>query len=246
MNTKTRMYQLVAILSSLAVLALITLVGKNVAGLNATTVAFLYLLVVLVASTFADLACGIAVAVTSGLLVDFYFLPPFGTFYIAAPEDWVSLVVYTATATVIGYFAATVRQRAVEADRLQAELSRLARFTKSFQYVRREGVTLDFMVSELRNAYELSYCAIYFHDKTVTPVVSGIRPSQIGRTLPSQPGTFLEVISEEGTDVRCLTLTDQGKTIGILVISQVSLSPEAMDAITALVSLVVRQCPPFG
>ncbi len=156
------------------------------------------------------------------------------------------MVVYTATATVIGYFAATVRQRAVEADRLQSELSRLARLMKSFQSVRMEDFTLEILVSELRNVYELSYCAIYFHDKAATIVVSGTRPSQTGRKPHSQPGTFLEVISEEGTDVRCLTLTDQGKIIGILVISQVSLSPEAMDAITALVSLVVRQYPPFG
>src|ERR1039457_6354302 len=142
MLTEKRILRLIAVLSALAALALITATAKNVAGLNATTVALLYLLVVLATSALVDIAYGILIAVTSGLLVNYYFLPPFGTFYIAAPEDWVSFGAYIITALVVSQFAATVRRRAVEADHLEAQLVRLKQFTDALMSVRKGDVTL--------------------------------------------------------------------------------------------------------
>ncbi|OGV71562.1 MAG: hypothetical protein A3K19_09390 [Lentisphaerae bacterium RIFOXYB12_FULL_65_16] len=246
MITEKKTHRLTALLLSLATLALITVTAQNVVGLNAIAVALLYLLVVLTTSALADLACGIAAAVGSGLLVNYFFLPPFGTFYIEAPEDCVSFVAYTITAIVVSHFAATVHHRAVEADHLQTQLSRLSRFTEALLAVRDEDLTLERLTHELRNACELGYCAIFLFGETATAshVSSGIRPSrasQAGGTPPNPPSTVLEVIAEEGPDVRSLALKDQGKTIGTLVISQVSLAPEVADAVAATVSLVVRQ-----
>ena len=237
--------RLTVFLISLITITLITLVAKNVIGLNANTVALLYLLVVLASSAFADIACGFVIALISGLLVNYFFLPPFGTFYIESPEDWVSFSAYIVTAVVVSHFAATVRRRAVEADHLQAQLSRLSRFTEALMAVRKEDMTLEILTVELKRAYDLSYCAIYLFGKTGTasPVSSGVRPSQSSHdreTPPNQPTTLMEVLAEEGTDIHCLTLKDQGETFGALVISQVSLSHEVAEAIAAIVSLIAR------
>lgn len=245
MNAAGKIQQLIAILISLAALAFITVLGKNIAGLNAITVALLYLLVVLAVSAFADLASGIVAAVVSGLLVNYFFLPPFGTFYIAAPEDWVAFFAYIVTAIVVSYFAATVRRRAVEADRLQAQLRRLSQLAAALGALPPRTVTLEVLTQELRSAFELGYCAIYLFGAAGarTPVSSGTRPSRLssgGGMPPAVPGTLLDVITEEGPEVRCLALKDQGKALGALVISQVPLSPDAAEAMAALVSLVAR------
>ncbi|MFA6568704.1 MAG: hypothetical protein WCS96_10865 [Victivallales bacterium] len=81
----------------------------------------------------------------------------------------------------VSYFSANVRRRAVEADHLQAQLSRLSRFTEALMAVRKQDLTLEILIGELRQAYDLSYCAIYLFDKTgtVKPVSSGIRPSSL-------------------------------------------------------------------
>jgi K+-sensing histidine kinase KdpD len=231
---------------SLAALTLITAAAKNVVGLNSITVALLYLLVVLATSALADLTCGILIAVASGLLVNYYFLPPFGTFYIESPEDWVSFGTYTITAVVVSHFTATVRKRALGADRLKAQLSRLSRFTEALMSVRKEDLTLEILASELRRAYDLSYCAIYLFGETdaANPVSSGTRPSQVSQDVgvpPNLPNTFLDVVAEEGSDVQCLSLKDRGETLGALVISQISLSHEVAEVIATIVSLIVRQ-----
>jgi two-component system sensor histidine kinase KdpD len=246
MSAENRILRLIAVLIALAALTLITAIAKNVPGFNAITVALLYLLVVLATSALVDIACGIAIAVVSGLLINYYFLPPFGTFYIAAPDDWVSFGAYISTALVVSQFAAAVRRRAVEADHLQAQLTRLSQFTNALMSTRKEDLTSKLLTEELRRAYELSYCAIYRFGKTnqASPVSSGTRPSQLAQKagMPSHlPHTLLDVVTEEGPDVQCLSLKDQGRTIGALVISQASLSREVSEAIAEVVSLLIRQ-----
>ena len=248
MLTEKRILRLIGVLIALAALTLITAAAKNVSGLNAITVALLYLLVVLATSALVDIACGILIAVVSGLLVNYYFLPPFGTFYIEAPEDWVSFGAYIITALVVSQFAATVRRRAVEADHLEAQMVRLTQFTGALMSVRKEDVTLKLITEELRRAYELSYCAIYLFGKTnsTSPVSSGTRPSQLSQKagMPAAlPRTLVDVVTEEGPDVQCLSLKEQGKTIGALVISQASLSREVAEEIAAIVSIFSPRNP---
>ena len=242
MTTEKRVFRFISVLAALAALTLITAAAKNVSGINAITVALLYLLVVLAASAVADVVCGISIAVVSGLLVNYYFLPPFGTFYIAAPEDWVSFGAYIITALVVSQFAATVRRRAVEADRLEAQLLKLTRFTNGLMSVRKEDLTLKLITEELRRAYELSYCTIYLFGKTNNgnSVSSGTKSSPLSQNAgigSDKPNTLLDVITEEGPDVQCLSLKNQGETIGAVVISQAWLSPEVAEEIAAIVSL---------
>jgi len=246
MLSKKNMFRLIGSSIAILSLALITVIGKNVIALNATSVALLYLLVVLATSAFAGPACGLLIASTSGLLVDYFFLPPFGTFYIDAPEDWVAFGVYAVTAAVVSYFAATVRQRAVETDDLKVGLSRLSRFVAAVMAVRQEDLTLEIITAELRRAYDLSYCAIYSYvdeDGTPSPVSSGTRPSCVlpnGEVPPNAHNSLLDVLFEEGSAVHALSLTDQGKTVGMLVISQISLPNEVANQITAFVTLFMR------
>ena len=246
MPAENRVLRLFVALMALAALALITVLAKGGIGLNATTVALLYLLVVLASSAFAGLGCGMAVALVSGLLVNYFFLPPFGTFYIEAPEDWVAFGTYAVTAAVFSHFAATVRRRAADADRLQAQLSQLSRFTAALRAVPKEELTLETIAAELRRAYGLSYCAIYNYDDTGTasPVISGTSPSHGARNAEPRPprrASLLDVLAEEGTDVRCLPLAERGQTFGTLVISPIPLSPEVEEQTAAVVSLVIRQ-----
>lgn len=70
MITRTRIYQMLAVLGAITMLAAITAVAKSTLGWNAMTVALLYLVVVLAISAFAGLACGLVVALVSGLLRD--------------------------------------------------------------------------------------------------------------------------------------------------------------------------------
>lgn len=246
MITRKRVYRMMAVLGAMTVLAVITAIAKSTVGLNATTVALLYLVVVLAISAFAGIACGIAVALVSGLLVNYFFLQPFGTLYISSPEDWVSFGVYTIAALVVSLFAATVREGAVEAEAMKAQLSKLSRFMGVITAFRKDELTLEIVAAELRRAFGLEYCAIYnYADKSrrTMPVSSGSRPSSLlegDSPLAEQPDSLINVYCEEGSALAYLSLIDQGKPTGMLIISRIPLSGNVAEQLSSLISFLVK------
>ncbi len=56
---------------------------------------------------------------------NFFFLPPFGTFSIAEPENWIAFFAFLVTAITVGQLSARARQRAEEAEAARQEIERL-------------------------------------------------------------------------------------------------------------------------
>jgi two-component system sensor histidine kinase KdpD len=80
-----------------------------------------YLLVVLVISTYWGLRLGIATSVLSALAYNFFHIPPTGRFTIARSENWVGLLAFLAVAAAASAVAQVARERAVEATQRREE-----------------------------------------------------------------------------------------------------------------------------
>ena len=93
--------------------------------INQTTVALALLLVVLFIAMWLGRRPAIVASVVGMLSFNFFFLPPFGTFTIADPNNWVALTAFLITALVVGWLSASARRRAEEAERGRAEIKRL-------------------------------------------------------------------------------------------------------------------------
>jgi two-component system, OmpR family, sensor histidine kinase KdpD len=86
----------------------------------------LYLFAVLPVAIFWGRAWAIAVAVTSMLAFNFFFLPPMHTFRLEERTNWLVLVVYLVTAIVVSELAARARHRTAEAEQREREEALLA------------------------------------------------------------------------------------------------------------------------
>ncbi len=111
---------------AVVVIAASTTVLKVFGGhINPTTVALSLLLIVLFIAT----AWGSKPAVLASLLgvvsFNFFFLPPFGTFTIADPENWIAFVAFMITAVTAGQLSARAKRRAEEAEAARREIERL-------------------------------------------------------------------------------------------------------------------------
>ena len=82
--------------------------------LSNTTVALALVLVVLFMATLWGRGPGIVASVL-GMLCFNFFLPPFYTFTIADPENWITLAAFFTTASSAGHLSVTVKRRAAEA-----------------------------------------------------------------------------------------------------------------------------------
>ena len=91
----------------------------------------LYLLAVLLVSTYWGLWLGLATSVAAALAFNFFHIPPTGRFTVAEPENWVALVVFLVASVVASTLSELARVRADEAEArrreadLAAELARL-------------------------------------------------------------------------------------------------------------------------
>jgi two-component system, OmpR family, sensor histidine kinase KdpD len=102
-------------LAALAGPALLTAALVHVQTPQQRDYVFLYLGVVAVLGVLSGLWPAAVAAALSFLLVDFFFVPPVGTFTIADEQDIVNLLAFAATAGLVGLLASQ-RRRALQAE----------------------------------------------------------------------------------------------------------------------------------
>ena len=111
-----------AAFSPIAATALLTPFRAHV---NQTTVALALLLIVLFVATLWDSRPALLSSAFGMLCFNFFFLPPFGTLTIAAPDNWIALTAFLITAITAGQLSARAKKRAEEAEAGRREIERL-------------------------------------------------------------------------------------------------------------------------
>jgi two-component system sensor histidine kinase KdpD len=95
------------------------------ARLSSATAALALLLIVLFAATGWGSRPAILAAALGVMSLNFFFLPPFHTFTITDPQNWIALTAFLITALVAGELSARVKRRAEEAEAGRREIERL-------------------------------------------------------------------------------------------------------------------------
>lgn len=112
----------VAALSVVVLTLLLKIVGTHV---NAATVSLALLLNVLFIATRWGSLPALFASILAMLCFNFFFLPPLGTFQIAATDNWIALLAFLVTAVTAGQLSASARRRAEEAETGRREIERL-------------------------------------------------------------------------------------------------------------------------
>lgn len=127
------------VFASLTAVVTVTVVARSIVPVNATTVGFAYLLVVLIiASTWGFVEAALS-SILATLVFNFFFLPPVGTFTIADPQNWVALFSFLATSLIASRLSAKAKARALEAIERQQDVERLYSFSRAILLVDRSG-----------------------------------------------------------------------------------------------------------
>lgn len=113
------------LLLGLAGVAAITGVFWRLLAVNASTVGFFLLMVVLGVATTSGFRVSALVSVVAMLCFNFFFLPPVGRFTIADPENWVALFTFLLTAIVASHLSDRAQKQAIEAKQRQRETEQL-------------------------------------------------------------------------------------------------------------------------
>jgi two-component system sensor histidine kinase KdpD len=93
--------------------------------INSTTIGFGFLLVVLFTAMFRGSKPALLASALGVLSYNFFFLPPFHTFTIADPQNWIALTAFFITALAVGQLSARAKERATEAEAARVRIKDL-------------------------------------------------------------------------------------------------------------------------
>jgi two-component system sensor histidine kinase KdpD len=204
---------------------------------NHTTVALMFLVMVLLTSAYWGLRYAVVMAVVATAAFNFFFLPPVGTFTIADPQNWVALFAFLVTALVASNLAERARREAEGAKQRRREVERL--FSLSQRLLASENVL------ELLNALPL-YVQETFSVGSVA-VMAAEHPTIYRSSLDAKfdetvlRSTLLrgEPITQGGVSYVPLRLGM--RTVGALAVTGDALSRETLDALASLAGLAIER-----
>ena len=168
-----------------AVLALVTAAMYAVrAHLNQADIALAYLLVVQGGSARGGRPLGLSLAGVAFVLFDVLFLPPYGTFTIEDPLNWLVLASFLVTSIVAAQLLYRAQAEAAVARERAAEVDRLAALGAETLNVGRAEEALTAIVSVIRSTLRVDDCRVYLVDPaTGLPRLASAAPA-IGEELP--------------------------------------------------------------
>ncbi len=234
----------VRLIVPLILVGLLTAVGYRL-GVNATTMGFAFLILVLLIATARGLTASLVASIASVLCFNFYFLPPLGTFTIADPKNWVALFAFFITAILASRLSIQAQRRECEALDRRREIERL------YLLSQRLLATVDprpfprQLIEQISATFELPRAALYDMNTqslysteaaTYAPHLPILRAAATGGLRGSLPdGTLVLPIRLGGQALGSLALESQRDP------GQPPLSEVALDALTHLVALLLEK-----
>jgi two-component system sensor histidine kinase KdpD len=151
---------LIVLAAGLLAVAGATMLLGALPDVSVTTVALLFLLVVLGTAALARLWAAIIVSIAAMLTLNFLFLPPVGTFTIADPQNWIALIVFLVVAVIASNLSAAAKARTREAIERRNELTRLFDLTRDVLLTTETRSAMDALARHIARRFDLTTVAI--------------------------------------------------------------------------------------
>ena len=221
-------------------------------GMNSTTIALTYLLIVLIAASYGGLGPGIFASVSAVFCLNYFFLPPVGTLTIQDPQNWIALGTFLLTAFVTSQLSSAARSRAVESERRREEQNRLYQLSRAIILTPDPQVATASIARSIVEIFHVEYCGVFIKrpdnswerlSVASNPEASepfGPSPDQLQETIQGET-IHEETFRHSDMLAQYVPLKLGVKTIGVMVI----LSPEhlrsVIEAVAGLVALALER-----
>ena len=240
MFRRFRARELLVLLSSLAAVVAVTVALRALPDVSPTTAALALLLVVLGAATLARLRTAIVVSLIAMLTLNFFFLPPVGTFTIVDPQNWIALIAFLAVSLVASHLSAVARDRTREAVTRRDEVARLFDVSRDVLLITEGEAANSSLAAFIARRFDLDYVAICVPQGATWIVFEsgslgahGLSPADLSHAISDAHHT----VTLAGRDVRVVPLSLGTKQIGLVATAGRSIEAGTLDALAGLVAI---------
>ena len=224
---------------------------------NPTLAAVSFLLVVLITATVSRLWVAIATSILADLCLNYFFLPPLGTFVIADPENWVALFAFLAVSLVTSNLSAAARGRAREALARRDELARLFDLSRDVLLTTdsREAITqlprfvsqrfdLDFLAICLPRStewdiFKAGTLELTLDKEELTRAFDGVEDTPRGAETPVRASHRTMTIDSH--TIRIVPLQLGTRAVGLLAAAGRPMEPGTLDALAGLAAIAIER-----
>ena len=227
-------------IACLGIVPAVVLFYKHGIHANATTVALTFLIAVLLVSANWGFWYAVFLAVLSTLAFNFFFLPPFGTFTIADPQNWVALLAFLLTAMIAGQLSERARRETVRANERRTEIERLYSFSQRLLTIESVPELLNLVPGHIAEVFGVGGAAIYVTDRP-----DAYRSSSQTREIDTERLQLVAARGEPLVDpenaLAFVPLRLGVRSVGSIGISGGTLSQESLDALSTLVAIAIER-----
>jgi two-component system, OmpR family, sensor histidine kinase KdpD len=214
----------------------ITMVFNRVIPVNATTVGFIYLVMILVVATAWGFIESLVASVAAMLSLNYFFLPPVGQFTIADPQNWVALFAFLATSLVASRLSTITKRQAEEAIHREQDIEKLYSFSRAILLIDSAQSAPAQLARQVSQVFDSPSVAIY-----------DAQQDQIFWGGPVEKPALQEALKtvalrgtrawDEPTRHNILPVNLGGKSIGSLAIGESTISEAALESLANLVAI---------
>jgi two-component system sensor histidine kinase KdpD len=245
--------------AALAAVALTTIALRWGLGVtNAGIVATAYLTVVLVVAATSRLRVAVVTSVVAMACMNFFFLPPVGTFTVADPQNWAALFAFLAVSLVASNLSAVARARTDDAVERRLELARLFDLSRDVLLTTDSGDAIVALARSIARRFDLAFVAIAVPRGSDWSVFeSGTRSIPLDRRQLANAfavaQTSLEfdayartyaghrTVEVEGDTVRLVPLRVGTTPIGVLAAAGREVEAGTLDTLAGIVAIAIER-----
>lgn len=218
------------------IIVAVTFKFRAILPVNTTTAGFAYLIAILLIATLWGLFESVAASFVATLCLNFFFVPPVGTFTIADPQNWVAIFAFLLTSLVASQLSDRAKRRALEATNRQIEMERLYALSRAIMLMDLKQPIAAQIAKGVAQIYEFPAVAIY--DRTRDEVHSA-GPADIPEAESKLKESALSgwPYRDAQNEILIATVALGGQSVGSLGIQGGPLSDTALHALINLIAV---------
>ena len=208
---------------------------------NATTVALILLLFILLLAAKWSIQGVVAVCIVATACYNFYFLPPIGTFTISDPQNWLTLFVFLATAFTGSRLSRRARDEAEQARASQQQLGILLTLSRELLQTENIASLVNSLPELINRATHSESVVLYLLDGD--RVYQGGTQKALKVEVPHFRQLALTLSKPEASSSTEYQIPVQAgvRPRGVLLLRGVELAPETLQAIGGLTSIALER-----
>jgi two-component system sensor histidine kinase KdpD len=187
------------------------------------TMTLIFIIPVILGVVIGGLLAGLATVVTGALLLDYFFIRPYGTLSIGSTQNWVGLGVYLVVVALVARVVSNLRTARVDAHRSEEGMRRVYELSELLVQERSVEDLLVTIVGAVQNVFGFDGVSLFVLEdnslKMAASVGTALTAEELSQLDPHS-GLSVSISTALGStgDIRTVALTSSGRPAGILVV----------------------------